>query len=94
MLKFLHICDIFVEIRDLCFVLYFNHEDSASVLVCACYDKTCDRPKDKYTRDWASTEPLDGVWAPRLQDLMSPQVKSSAILCLFAGQDPAQTQYE
>lgn len=34
-LKVLHICNIFVEIRDLCFVLLFNEEGSVSVLVCA-----------------------------------------------------------
>lgn len=35
MLEVLHICNIFVETRDLCYVLLFNDEDSASVLVCA-----------------------------------------------------------
>lgn len=56
-------------------------------------DKACARLKDKRSQERATTEPLDGVWAPRLQDLVSPQGRSSVTLCPFAGQDLALTGY-
>lgn len=54
----LYVCNAFIEMRDLCFALFFDDEDSGCVLFYAWLWQSPYQAPRSCSWEWASTEPL------------------------------------